>query len=98
MTYPLPLCARISCLQVVSNSDGALCAHYPLDIIVPTGQAVRAGESAAAMNSSTTELNDNDLLGLFTDARFARTRSRFVCPVIWHKGKVRRASSLFHLS
>jgi len=85
---------RAISFQVVSNGDGALCAHYPLNIIVPTGEAVRAGERATTSDSSTAELDSNGLFGLFADARFARTRSRFVCPVIWHKGKVPIALTL----
>lgn len=64
--------------QVIPNLDGSLCAHYPPGIIVPQGST---GQPTSA--------DTTDLHGMFFDARFARTRSRFVCPVILHRGKVR---------
>ena len=80
---------------MISNCDGSLCAHYPLDIIIPVAES--EGHAAEIQNNSSLNqdyeelslaANDEDLLNLFSESRFARTRSRFVCPVINVHGKV----------
>eukprot|EP00038_Savillea_parva_P019844 m.29248 g.29248 ORF g.29248 m.29248 type:complete len:718 (-) comp4578_c0_seq2:2096-4249(-) len=82
----LALFNRDTVCEVVPNTDGSLCAHYPPNIIVPTSSLNKDSEEACG-NTNSEKMNADTLHDLFTDARFARTRSRFVCPVILHRGK-----------
>lgn len=88
-------CQR-SHLQVIPNQDGRLCSHYPPEIIIPT-EASSTSESAATSRATGPAI-DTVLASQMADARFARTRSRFVCPVIRHRGKVFHRHCAFSIS
>ena len=110
----LELFERDHTCKLVPNESGGLCAHYPLDIIIPTGDRDKPAEAAdagtdegegvdrpAATTSPTGSpaespvVDPDDLAAMFAAARFARTRSRFVVPVILHRGKnICRSSTL----
>lgn len=69
---------------IISNSDSRLCAHYPLDLIVPT--ADHNADSGIGNTDADASLIPQ-LSMMMEKAKFARTRSRFVVPVIRHRGK-----------
>eukprot|EP00731_Ephydatia_muelleri_P001313 Em0001g1313a len=71
------LIARDYKIEVVDNKNGALCGHYPSELVVIEGH-VKGNEVV----NRTHELKE-----MFTRARFARCRSRFVMPVLLYRNK-----------
>eukprot|EP00730_Choanoeca_flexa_P019432 TRINITY_DN9492_c0_g1_i1.p1 TRINITY_DN9492_c0_g1~~TRINITY_DN9492_c0_g1_i1.p1 ORF type:complete len:660 (+),score=136.98 TRINITY_DN9492_c0_g1_i1:202-2181(+) len=60
-------------IQMVSNSNGRLCDHYPADIIILENHK----------GAGTTVNNADELRAMFaSDSKYARCRRRFVVPVI----------------
>lgn len=80
----LQLFAKDYKFTTITNSNGDLCNHYPLKLVILESK-LYCGESEK--NESQKANDARELRDLFVKARFARCRSRFVVPVILFEGK-----------
>lgn len=69
-------------LQVLTNTSGELCNHYPSKIVV------LEYETSDTHSHHESIYNMHHMQELFSKSRFARCRTRFVAPVILVEGRV----------
>ncbi|EDO36248.1 predicted protein, partial [Nematostella vectensis] len=74
--------------SVISNANGELCGHYPVKIVILETRLDAGSGGGTILIYCVFSVNDSTRLReLFTKARFARCRSRFVVPVILYDDK-----------
>lgn len=74
-------------VQVLDNRGGELCNHYPSKLVILEYECTKDSSTNGAQNHESI-YSMQSLTEMFTKARFARCRTRFVSPVILVEGKV----------